>query len=439
MNHNNNIAEIEHIWHPYTQAKTSPGPIKVERATGCKIIDVDGKEYLDMISSWWVNLHGHSHPKITEAIIAQTKKLAHVMFASFTHEPALTLARKLCEILPGNKLSKVFFSDNGTFAVETALKIALQYWYNKGQKNRTRFIAFQNGYHGDGFGAMSVGKTCGFNYVPFENHLFKVDFVPYASTWIDDADIEKREKIALEALKLQIKENGSNTAALIIEPLIQGSGGFHFCRPEFLREVVRLCNESSILVIFDEIMTGFGRTGKMFACEKAGAMPDIICLAKAMSGGFLPLSATITSEEIHELFVADDIYKALIHGTTYSGNPIACAAANASIEVFSEENTLEKISAIEEIHLARIADITQEGSVIKRPRVMGSVAAFNLFDSNSNYSAKVGQVLRQKFLDHGLLIRPFGNVIHLMPPYCITAAQLNYAYDKIAEVLNSQI
>jgi len=434
MSDNDTTSEI--IWHPYTQTKTSPAPIKAERAIGCKIIDANGKEYLDMISSWWVNLHGHSHPKITEAIIEQTKNLAHIMFASFTHQPALTLAKRLCELLPGNTLSKVFFSDNGTFAVETALKIALQYWHNKGKKDKTRFIAFQNGYHGDGFGAMSVGKTCGFNYAPFENHLFKVDFVPYASTWIDDTEIEKREKVSLEALKLQIKENGINTAALIIEPLIQGSGGFHFCRPEFLREVVMLCKESSILVIFDEIMTGFGRTGKMFACEKAGAIPDIICLAKAMSGGFLPLSATITTEEIHDLFVADDIHKALIHGTTYSGNPIACSAANASIDIFSEENTLEKISSIEELHLARIADITQKGSAIKRPRVMGSVAAFNVFDSNSNYSAKVGQVLRQRFLDNGLLIRPFGNVIHLMPPYCITDEQLNYAYDKIDEILS---
>ena len=426
----------KHIWHPFTQETIAPVPIPIAKAEGAVLLDEGGKEYLDMISSWWVNIHGHCHPKITEAITEQVQKLAHVMFAGFTHEPALKLSSKLCELLPGNKLSKVFFSDSGSFAVETALKIALQYWHNKGQKNRTRFISFQNGYHGDSFGAMSVGKTCGFNYAPFESHLFTVDFVPYASTWIGDEDIENKEKIALEALKLQIIENGKNTAALIIEPLIQAAGGFHFCRPEFIQAVVKLCNENQILVIFDEVMTGFGRTGKMFACEKAGAIPDIICLAKGMSGGFLPIAATITSQEVYDAFVSNDINNALLHGSTYAANPLGCASANASLSLFEEENTLAKIEKISQIHLEKLTELAKKLPIVTRPRVMGDVAAFNLSNKNAGYNAKIGQLLKPKFLEHGLLIRPFGNVIHIMPPYCITEEQLNYTYDKIEEILN---
>ncbi len=425
------------IWHPFTQAKIASVPIKIAHAKGAILTDSNGKEYLDMISSWWTTTHGHCHPKITEAIKNQVQKLDHVMFAGFTHDPALEISSKLCKLLENKNLSKVFLSENGAFAVETALKMALQYWHNAGIKERNRFIAFQNGYHGDTFGAMSVGKTCGFYYTPFEKNLFSVDFVPFASCWINDQDIEEKEKISLAALKLQISENGKNIAGLIVEPLIQAVGGFHFCRPCFIEQVIELCNENQILVIFDEIMTGFGRTGKMFASDHIKANPDIVCLGKSMSGGVLPLSATITSDKIYEKFLNEDINRALLHGSTYAGNPLGCVAANTAIDLFEEENTFEKIEQISSIHHERLLELDKNTPLINRPRVKGGTAAFNLVNQNSSYTAKIGQILKPEFLKQGLLIRPFGNVVHIMPPYCTTSEQLHSVYDKIEVIIRN--
>ena len=414
------------IWHPFTQSKVAIEEICIERGEGAYLYSDTGKKYLDLISSWWVNLHGHAHPKIASAIASQAAKLEHVIFAGFTHKPATELAQKMSKILPKG-LSRIFFSDNGSTAVEVALKIALQYWHNKGSVDKQRFIAFKGGYHGDTFGAMSIGKTSGF-YAPFEKHLFDVDFADYPSTWIGDEDVETKERAALKQLEQLLSKN---TAALIIEPLIQGASGFRFVRSEFLEQVLLLCKSHDVLVIFDEVMTGFGRTGEMFASIKANVTPDILCVAKGLTGGFLPLACTVTSDEIYDAFVSDDLSKTFLHGHSYTANPLGCAAAIASLGLFEEEKTLQKIAAIENVHLQRAPKLNA-----CKVRIMGDIAAFNIGNDDS-YFAKIGSHLKEQFLTSGLLLRPLGNVVYFIPPYCISSLDLHSAYDIVESILGN--
>lgn len=424
-------ADKAHVWHPFTQAKTAAESIMITQAKGASLFDANGKEYLDLISSWWVNLHGHSHPKIVAALAKQAETLDHVMFAGFTHEPAVTLATQLVAVLP-SPLERVFYSDNGSTAVEVAVKMALQYWYNKGLPKK-RIIAFEGAYHGDTFGAMSLGKSSGF-YSPFTGHLFNVDFISFPQTWDEDEDRAAKEAKSLAELDQLIETNSDEIAALIVEPLIQGSAGMRFCRSEFLEAVVSRCRAANILVIYDEVMTGFGRTGTLFACQQQTQVPDFICLSKGLTGGFLPLAVTVTTEEIYQNFLCHTFEKAFTHGHSYTANPLGCAVAMASLALFEEEKTFEKINLIQDIHQIRMAHLTAKAPII-HGRVQGTIAAMDVAISEKKYGSSMSQQLRQAFLTAGLNLRPLGNVLYFMPPYCIKPAQLHHAYDKVEHIL----
>jgi len=419
------------IWHPFTQHQTTPLPTTIERGEGAYLFDQQGNRLLDLISSWWTNLHGHAHPEIAQAIYQQAMKLEHVIFSSFTHEPGVKLAERLLEILPDH-FSKVFYSDNGSTAVEVALKMAYQFWQNHGEKQRQRFIAFENGYHGDTFGAMSLGKKSGF-FSAYEDLFFKVDFIPYPSTWLDDVDVRQKEQKILNTLDEHLKKYAKETAALIIEPLIQGASGMRMCRPEFLRQLEERMRSYGILIIYDEVMTGFGRTGDFFACRKANTAPDIVCVAKGITGGFLPFAATVCTEKIYQAFLNDHFSYALVHGHTFTGNPLSCAAALASMEILKRPETSKQQQMIEKVHREGLIYLT-ETAPIEHARYCGTVAAFDL-KASAQYGSNLSVKLREPFRKQGLLIRPIGNVIYFLPPYCIAEADLKRTYTITAEQL----
>ena len=421
----------KYIWHPFTKLSNDYDPLVISSARDDKLIDIDGKEYFDLISSWWVNIHGHGKKEIIKAINNQLQKFEHVLFADFTHKPAVDLAKELVSILPKN-LSKVFYSDNGSTAVEIAMKIAIQYWSNIGEK-KNKFVSLTGGYHGDTFGAMSVGFSSGF-YKPFEDVIQKQFFIPFPEYWNGKNDIERNEKIALEETEKIIDKNGKSIAAVIIEPIIQGASGMRVCRTEFLDKVLKKFKDSGIIIIFDEVMTGFGRTGKMFAADYLNIKPDIICLAKSLTGGYLPLAATVFSKEIHDNFFGGDISKAFLHGHSYTANPVACASALASLDLFKKEDTLKKVKKISLIHKECLEKIKKKNSVSK-VRIIGSIAAFDYNKVDTKYGSKGSETLKKKFLDCGLLLRPLGNTIYIMPPYCIEENSLYNCYEKIIEIL----
>ncbi len=425
----------QHIWHPFTQVKGALDPIAIVRAKGAYLYDEEGKAYLDMISSWWVTLHGHCHPKIAKAIATQAETLEQVIFADFTHSPAATLSKRLTDLLPGS-LNRVFFSDNGSTAVEVALKLAVQYWQNTGEHGRTKFISFEGGYHGDTFGAMSVGKGSGF-FKAWEELQFGVETIPYPETWEGDDGVEEKEEAALVTLRQVIKDNEGQVAALIMEPLIQGAGGMRMCRPGFLKKLEKELKTSGILLILDEIMTGFGRSGLMFAHQNSDITPDLVCLSKGLTGGFMPMSVTIASEEIFEAFLGDSFDRAFVHGHSYTANPLGCAAALASLEVFEEENTFEKIARIEASHRKALIGF-QSNERLENLRVQGTVLAMNVKVDDEGYTSSVAKKLKFQFLKKGFVIRPLGNVIYLLPPYCVTAEELESAYNVISSVLAGQ-
>jgi adenosylmethionine-8-amino-7-oxononanoate aminotransferase len=369
-------------------------------------------------------LHGHAEPTIAKAIYAQALKLEHVIFAGFTHDPAVSLAEKILQQLPDG-FRKVFYSDNGSTAVEIALKMAYQYWLNKGEKNRKRFIAFEKGYHGDTFGAMSVGKQSGF-YSSFEDLLFSVDMFAYPATWLGDELVIEKEQHILLQLENYLKQHGLDTAALIIEPLVQGASGMRMCTSRFLTQLEALVRSYGVLIIYDEVMTGFGRTGEIFACKKASTTPDIICLAKGISGGFLPMAATICHQEIYENFLGDTFARALAHGHSFTANPLGCAAGLASLELLLSPQTQIQLAMIEKVHQEQLGHLVASGRV-EKPRFCGTIGAFEL-KSVEGYGSQSSRQLQQRFIELGLLVRPLGNVIYFMPPYCITETELRTAY-----------
>jgi len=424
----------KHVWHPYTQELTAPPPMEIVKAKGAWLTAADGKQYLDLISSWWVNLHGHAHPLIAQAIAEQAARLEQVIFAGFTHAPAVRLAKQLTDLFQG-KLSRVFYSDDGSTAVEVALKMALQFWQNKGE-DRTRFIAFEGGYHGDTAGAMSAGKSSGF-FDAFKPMMFQVDLAPFPQTWLnrDVSEIEADEKNSLDALDALLEKHEGKIAGAIIEPLVQGASGMKMCRPEFLQKLYGRLNALGIPLILDEVMTGFGRTGKMFAHQKADVTPDIICLSKGLTGGFLPLSVTICKEELYKSFLGENFAKALAHGHSFTANPLGCAAALASLDLFETENTLARITEIEKIHLERITALPIHSKNIK-PRVCGTIAALDFPSEKEGYCSETGPKLKNFFMEKGLMIRPLGNVLYLLPPYCITDKELHQAWDAINDGLS---
>ena len=418
------------IWHPFTPLKDAPIPLKVIHGKGAEITLENGKVLIDAISSWWVNIHGHAHPLISKAILDQSLKIEHVIFAGFTHEPAELLARNLTSLLP-KSLNRVFFSDNGSTAVEVALKMAVQYFYNLGEK-RSAFIAFEGAYHGDTFGAMATASRSVFSE-PFDSMLFETHFVPYPETWLGDATVEAREQQILSNIESIFVESPDTFAGVIIEPLVQGAGGMRMCRPVFLQKLEKLCKEHGILLIFDEVMTGFGRTGDYFACLKAESTPDIICLSKGITGGFLPLSVTITSEKIQDAFKSNDNRHTFWHGHSYTANPLGCAAANASFEILTSQQKFRKL----EIMQAEYESMLSEWEGIEKVRRCGTILAFDLkTESETGYFNSIASDLKRLFPEMGVLLRPLGNVIYVMPPYCITEVQLEKVYTAIKTALS---
>lgn len=419
------------IWYPFTPIKGSPTPLKVRAGDGAWLELEDGKRLLDLISSWWVNVLGHARPEIAEAIYRQSKQLEHVIFAGFTHEPAENLAGKIAEKLP-EPLNRVFYSDDGSTAVEVAIKQAWHYWANRGEK-RESFICFDSGYHGDTFGAMSISARSVFNEA-YKELLFDVEHVPYPATWRGDDEVQAKETATIRKLDYLLEQNPKRYAAIIIEPLVQGAGGMRMCRPEFLQALQRLSRQHEMLLVFDEVMTGFGRTGDWFACKRAGVEPDIISLSKGLTGGFLPLAATVCSERIYDVFTSSDPAKTLFHGHSYTANPLGCAAALATMELLEQNEALFK--AMEQVHSKHLAKLSAHPK-LEKLRVTGSIAAMDIkTDDRTGYLNKISATVKRQAFDQGLLLRPLGNVLYLMPPYCVTAEELEWAYQGIASLLD---
>jgi adenosylmethionine-8-amino-7-oxononanoate aminotransferase len=422
------------IWHPFTQEKNSELPLLIEKASGSYVFDSNGKKYLDAISSWWVNLHGHSHPKIAKAIYEQALNLEHIIFAGFTHKPAVTLCEKLSEILPNN-LKKFFFSDNGSTSVEIALKMTYQYWFNKNQnKEKKLFLTLKNDYHGDTFGAMSASLSSNF-HKNFEDLFFEFHFIDTSYDYLESQNygelIEKEEKI-LQDLEDFLEINYWRIASFICEPLIQGANGMTTYRPEFLNKLANLLKKYEILIIFDEVMTGFGRTGKNFAFEYCNFVPDIICLSKGLTGGFLPMALTITTNNIYDAFLSDHYSTSLAHGHSYTANPLGCAAAIASLELLLEEQTQNQIQMIQKTHKNEILNLKNSThGLLKDFRNFGTISAFTITDKISISNSE----LKKIFLDKGLILRPIQKNLYILPPYCITELELKDCYEKIKNVI----
>ena len=409
-----------HVWHPYTQHLGAAPPVPITTAQGAYLFDESGRRIFDAISSWWVTLHGHAHPAIARAVAEQATKLEQVIFAGFTHEPGAQLAERLCAFLPAG-LTRVFFSDDGSTAVEVALKMALQYWDGRGSR-RPLIAALENAYHGDTFGAMSASARGVFT-VPFAEHLFEVARLP------DPSDDGAATVAALDHL---LDTRGTDLAAVIVEPLLLGAGGMRVWSPETLRAIRDRTAEAGVLLIADEVLTGFGRTGPNFACAHAGVTPDIVCLSKGLTGGFLPLGATVTREEVFAQFLSADRRRALFHGHSYTANPIACAAALASLALLDDASRCAR-QAIERTHREQLDHLATHPLVANR-RVLGTVAAFDLA-TEPGYLSPVGAELGSFALREGVLLRPLGNVVYLLPPYCASADDLVDAYGVIQRFL----
>ncbi len=396
-----------HIWLPYTQMQIAPEPLPVASTSGCKIKLEDGRELIDGISSWWSACHGYNHPHIVAVMEKQLRTMPHIMFAGLTHEPASTLAARLCSIAPSG-LNKVFFGDSGSVAVEIALKIALQYWRNIGKPHKDRFICFRNGYHGDTLGAMSVSDPEKSLHKAFRNSVIKQYVV----------DIPSDEYSFAEFDSLLTAER-NNIAGLIIEPLVQGAGGMKFHSADTVAEIYRIANKHHILFIADEIATGFGRTGNMFACNEAGISPDILCLGKALTGGAITMGATLTTDEIFNSFLSNNPEDAFMHGPTFMGNPLACSAANASLDLFEKEPRLKQIEKIE-AQLIEYLEQCKKSTNVTDIRVKGAIGVVQVDTTKIDVYA-----LRQKFVEQGVWLRPFKDVIYLMPPFTISEQELS--------------
>jgi adenosylmethionine-8-amino-7-oxononanoate aminotransferase len=418
------------IWHPFTQEKTAVLPLSIKRAEGSYLYDENDASYLDLISSWWVNLHGHSHPFIAKAIYEQALKLEHVIFAGFTHEPAVELCTLLKSALPSS-LTRFFFSDNGSTSVEVALKMAYQYWFNQGQKQRQLFLSFEGGYHGDTFGAMAVGARSGF-HDPFQSFFFQVVQLPFPATWEEDEKVFEKEKETLKFLEQQLEEKGHQIAAFILEPLVQGAAGMRYCRPEFIKSLVEKVRAYDILVIYDEVMTGFGRTGTTFALDQLESLPDFLCLSKGITGGFLPLALTITTEKIYNAFLHEKWNYAFAHGHSYTANPIACAAAIASFHLLFQPTTQDAMRNLYKTHQHGIQYLKEKKQIL-RPRVVGTIAAFEEVENSYDTSR-----LKNRFLAEGLVLRPLKNTVYLLPPYSTTPKEIENSYEKISFLLNKK-
>ena len=410
-------ADRRHLWHPYTQHGLNEEPIAIVRAEGAYLYDDRGRALFDAISSWWVTLHGHAQPEIAAAIAEQARTLEQVIFAGFTHEPAARLAAALSARAPRG-LERVFFSDDGSTAVEVAVKIAFQYWINRGER-RGVIVALENAYHGDTFGAMSVSAR-GLFTEPFAEQLFEVARLPDPV----DGDV-------VAAFESLLAARGREIAALIVEPMLMGAGGMRMWPAKSLAALRELSAHHGIPLIADEVLTGFGRTGPTFACEHAGVAPDLMCLSKGITGGFVPFGATLATEHLFESFRSDDRKRTLFHGHSYTANPIACAAGIASLALL-DERSAERRRAIERAHRAAAARFKALPRA-RNVRVLGTIIALELEAGERGYLSGVGQALRRFALDRGVSLRPLGDTVYLLPPYCATDGDLAVAYDAIIE------
>jgi len=400
--------------------QTAGLPIGIVKGEGSYLFDENGKRYIDAVSSWWVNIHGHAHPHIANAIAAQAKELEQVIFAGFTHEPAIKFAEKFMPLLPLNQ-QKLFLSDNGSTAVEAAIKMALQFFFNH-QKPRTKIIAFRDAYHGDTFGSMSVSAR-GIFTQPFNQLLFDVLFI--------DTPTATNHSTVVTQFQQHITEHENEIAAFIFEPLILGSAGMLMYDAVVLNQLMTVAKDNNIFCIADEVMTGFGRTGKMFACEYLSVSPDIMCFSKGITGGFMALGATTCTNQIYEAFLSNEKAKMFFHGHSYTGNPLACAAAYASLEVWEQENTLQKVKEISKLNL-EFAVRLQGKNNIENVRALGTIIALDVITSEQKgYTNSIRDKLYSYFIEKGILLRPLGNTLYVLPPYCISEADLNFVFDAI--------
>jgi len=410
----------KHVWHPFTQHYTAGDPLEIVKAEGVYLHDATGKKYIDGNSSWWVNVHGHGHPHIGQAITRQFNAVDHIVFAGATHQKAVELSERITKVLPDH-FQKVFFSDNGSTAVEIALKMVFQYWHNKGEKKQ-RFLAMQGSYHGDTFGAMSVGQRGYFNE-PFEPFFFDVDYIDFPTS--------ENETEILERVK-ELFSMGE-FAGMIVEPLVQGAAGMKMYSPDFLDQLTALAHEYDVLVIFDEVMTGFGRTGKMFAMDHCQNKPDLTTLSKGLTAGVMALGLTITSNKIYDAFLSEDAVKALLHGHSFTANPIACAVACANLDLFEREETWKGIDNISKWNRA-FKTVLGEFKCVKNIRQQGTIIAFEIETGEGNtYFSDMKTKAYSYFLERGVLLRPLGNVIFVNAPYCITEED----YRQITEAIRS--
>ena len=407
------------VWHPFTQhGLEEPIPL-VTSAEGAALHTADGRRIVDAISSWWVTTHGHCHPRIVQAIRDQAEKLDQIIFAGWTHEPAEDLARRLVAIAP-RPLDHVFYSDSGSTAVEVALKMALGYWANRGEP-RHRIVVMQHSYHGDTFGGMSVGERGVFTKA-YQSLLFDVTSVPYPAAGSEQA--------TLDALEAACKHG--DIAAFIVEPLILGSGGMLVYPPHILAAMHAICAKHGVLFIADEVMSAWGRTGTLFACEQAGVVPDIMCLSKGLTGGAVPLAVTLATPPIYEAHFSKDRSQQFFHSSSYTANPINCAAALANLDVWRDEPVLERIARLAKRQAEGLAGLASVPGLIN-PRQCGTMIAVDLATSEAGYLADVGPKLKAFFLERSLLLRPLGNTVYVMPPYCISGEDLSAVHEAIAE------
>lgn len=423
-----NAFDERYVWHPYTQMQLVPRAVGVERGEGAYLFLANGSRIFDAISSWWVTLHGHANPKIAKAIAEQAMKLEQVIFAGFTHEPAARLAKKLVEITPDG-LDKVFFSDDGSTAVEAAIKMCLQYWKHQGE-NRAEILAIEHAYHGDTFGAMSISARGPFTK-PFEELLFSVRRLPFPDPDSNTNTFTVAETHFLDELRNAAKKN--TIAAFIYEPLLLGAGGMLMWRASVLEEALAIAKEFNILTIADEVLTGFGRTGTMFASDQVHSKPDLMTLSKGITGGFLPMGITMASSKIFDAFLSSDRARTFFHGHSYTGNPISAAAALASLDIFETEPVLERISAIASAHAAFAPDFAAKHHL--EYRQIGTIAAFDP-KQRTGYLSSKSLEWGSRALEMGLLLRPLGDTIYFLPPYATTADDLEFGYGVVDRILS---
>ena len=414
--------DSQYLWHPYTQHKTAATPIAIVKGAGALLWDENNKEYIDAIASWWVNPFGHSNRFIADALYKQLTTLEHVLFGGFTHEPAILVAEKLMKILPDNQ-KKIFFSDNGSTSVELAIKVALQYFFNKGEK-RTTIIAFEDAFHGDTFAAMAASG------ISFYTQAFQGMFIDVVRIPVP---VKGREQESYDALNKAIANN--NCAGFIFEPLVQGAAGMVMYAPEALDQLMTICKNHQVLTIADEVMTGFGKTGKTFACDYLQTQPDMMCLSKALTGGTIPMAITTFTQELFDGFYSDDINKALFHGHTFTANPTGCAAALASIDLLQSQEMQDNIARVHQSHLAFQKSIESHPKVTTT-RVLGVIFALEIkTESQESYYGTLRNKLYNFFIENGVVLRPVGNIVYILPPYIITPQQLQKVYEVVEKAL----